>query len=378
MRNIINRISFLLLTISFLGIASGQSHADNIYEITDSRIVSTPSSNIKIDATSPERFGFKAKPSNTKDQNNTPLPLQWHLPEGWQELPTTSMRMVNLRVASHQDSECYLSILPGRAGGIMENINRWRQQMSLPPLSNEKIASLPKKKLFSRDAVYIECDGTFVGMRNNTEKKNYRLAGMILEHSAVTIFVKMVGPKRVLEPEMEEFYNFCSSLRVTPETVVESSDKDEISSPQVSDTAKLSWEAPQAWIQGPKRAMRLVTFQTTPNSQTECYVSVFPGSVGGVLKNVNRWRHQMELSELDSVAIEKLPVLPILGQEAKLIEIKGNYTGMSDPTQKDFMMLGLICSLSDQTLFIKMIGPEVEVLSERENFLKFCQSLKFL
>ena len=369
-------MSSLIYPIVLLGMASGHSHAGNVYEITETRVVQDPSTSLKVGATSSERFGFVTNSPRKRDQGNTPLPLDWDVPKGWQVFPETSMRIVNLRVAGHREAECYLSILPGRAGGVTENINRWRKQMSLAPLSAEEILGLPKKKLFGNDAVYIECDGTFVGMRGDIEKRNYRLAGMILGQNNFTVFVKMVGPKDILESEMSNFYYFCSSLRVLPETSVNSGDREKSSSPQQPDVAKLSWEAPHAWVQGSERAMRLVTYQTAPNKKTECYISVFPGNAGGVVQNVNRWRHQMGLSELDPEAVEELPVLEILGEKATFIEIKGNYTGMSGPTQSAFMMLGVVCPLSDQTLFVKMIGPIAEVINERENFLSFCRSLK--
>ena len=372
--NYISRCLFCILVLLLCSCAD----SENVYEITEIRIEPQPSSNIKPDASAAERFGFVSPPDGNSDsREQIPLPFEWQVPKGWQELPATSMRMVNLQVASKPNAECYLTILPGRGGGIIENINRWRNQMSLASLSVEEISKLPKKKLLGKNAVYIECNGTFVGISGDIKNDDYKLVGMILEESNVTVFVKMVGPKKVLEQEIKNYHDFCSSLQVISDKA-NSHDVSEKTSQEDTKAAGLSWDAPELWIQEPKRTMRIASFRTGADSQTECYISILEGSAGGIYQNINRWRGQVELSELDPAAIDNLPDIKMLGRTAKFVELKGNYTGMSGPTYNEYMMLGVVCPLPEQTLFVKMTGPESEVLNERKNFLAFCQSLKLL
>ncbi|HLU40356.1 MAG TPA: hypothetical protein VK081_13305, partial [Planctomycetota bacterium] len=50
------------------------------------------------------------------------------LPTGWTRMAPSAMRLVNLRVAGDPRAECYLTSLPGAAGGLLDNVNRWRSQ----------------------------------------------------------------------------------------------------------------------------------------------------------------------------------------------------------------------------------------------------------
>ena len=38
-------------------------------------------------------------------------------------------------------------------------------------------------------------------------------------------------------------------------------------------------------------------------------------------------------------------------------------------------MLGLICELDSEVVFVKLIAPAAVAEGERENFIEFCQSL---
>src|SRR5262245_33260577 len=60
--------------------------------------------------------------------------LEWDLPAGWTEQPTSPYRQANFRLPGGTKAECYLSFLGGEAGGLAGNIDRWRNQLGLPPL----------------------------------------------------------------------------------------------------------------------------------------------------------------------------------------------------------------------------------------------------
>lgn len=132
---------------------------------------------------------------------------------------------------------------------------------------------------------------------------------------------------------------------------------------------------PSGWTMGADRPMRLVTFTIDDRENTECYTTVLAGSGGGLEANVNRWRGQMGQSPLTPGEVAALPTIQMLGRQAVLVEVKGEYTGMDGAAQPESMMLGAICALPTQTLFVKMSGPEAAVAAERENFVSFCESL---
>lgn len=146
--------------------------------------------------------------------------------------------------------------------------------------------------------------------------------------------------------------------------------------PASSARHRFGWQAPDGWQLAPARPLREVTFTMGPSGSTECYVSVLSGAAGGVEANVNRWREQMGRPPLQPAEFADLPTLTVLGEPAPFIEIRGDYTGLVGPTMPGYMMRALVCSLETEVVFVKMVGPEAEVETERDNFASFCESLQ--
>jgi hypothetical protein len=161
------------------------------------------------------RFRFSTKkstdPGTGEGAESGSAKLTWNLPDGWKELPSTSMREPNLRFGENDEGECYVTRLSGGAGGLGANINRWRKQMNVPDLTEEEVAALPKKTLFGQPATFISIDGTFSGM-GGAGKENYRLNGLILNVADSMVTVKMTGPKVLVSENEGKFKAFCASL----------------------------------------------------------------------------------------------------------------------------------------------------------------------
>ena len=156
-----------------------------------------------------ERFG--ATQSTAHEQVHKTDAPHWKTPENWTEVPATSMRIANFRIGEGGAAECYMSILRGGAGGVMANINRWREQMGAAPFSESEIADLPNLPALGGSAVFVDIEGAYTGMDGGT-KSAYRLLGLVLERENDTLFVKMVGPADIVAAEREHFEQFCKSL----------------------------------------------------------------------------------------------------------------------------------------------------------------------
>ncbi len=132
------------------------------------------------------------------------------------------------------------------------------------------------------------------------------------------------------------------------------------------------WEAPAHWEKGPDKSMRLVTYAV---GDSECYIVSLGGDGGGVTANVNRWYQQLMQPTPSDAELDALPRLKVLGQDAIFSEVHGVDPSAADEDGKRRMLLGVVCPLQDQTLFIKMIGQEDQVAAEVDHFKAFCQSL---
>ena len=140
-------------------------------------------------------------------------PLRWEVPAQWSTVSGSSMRIADFRFGDEAQGECYVSHLPGTAGGIAANVNRWRKQMGLGDLTEAEIASLPAIRLLGAPATLVDMEGTYQGMRDPQPKPGSRLLGAILSLGEMSIFVKMVGPAELVEQERDRFRSFCESIQ---------------------------------------------------------------------------------------------------------------------------------------------------------------------
>ena len=181
--------------------------------ITETREISTHARKPALDVPSWKRF-YGEDPATAKEEPSAPRehPLVWRTPDGWTEKPPAQMRLIDLRFGPNEEGECYVSAMPGAAGGLAANLNRWRAQMGQPALTEEQIEKLPRKMFLGAPAHYMEVDGAFTAVGEQEAKADYRMIGIIHPASELTLFVKMTGPRAVIEQQTAAFDAFCQSV----------------------------------------------------------------------------------------------------------------------------------------------------------------------
>ncbi len=304
------------------------------------------------------------------------LSLVWAVPEGWKEVAPTSMRLANLEVPP--DGQCYVTALPGRAGGVQDNLNRWRKQMGLGPTTREELAKLPRRQILGVQGTEVTLDGTFSGM-GGAPQAGSRMRGVIATFQGHTVFVKFVGAKATVDGASAGFEAFCQSLRpkgqrgtAPPPPGSEGPPAPVPSSP----FASLAWSEPQGWKKAPSPSrMRLVTFAVEGLADSECYLTVLSGKAGGEAANLERWQEQLGLPPLGEAGLAKLERVKVLGQEVAFFEGTGSF-GSGEGPQPDTYLAGCLVTVEDQTLFVKFVVPGGGAGAGRAGLLAFLQSLK--
>lgn len=185
--------------------------------ISESREISSHAAKPHVDIPSATRFFDDSREKEQQQQRpNFRDLLTWTIPDGWSESATpdaTGMRLIDLRFGPDHEGECYISLMPGPAGGLEANVNRWRTQMGQTPYTPEEISKLPKKPFFSREATFVAFDGDFKGFGAKEARTGYRLLGIIHSAEQATIFVKLTGPKALVEMNGAAFDAFCQSIK---------------------------------------------------------------------------------------------------------------------------------------------------------------------
>lgn len=345
------------------------------------------------------RFGFEhAAPSAAPSANGAASAaassgdksggVSWMLPAGWSELEPTALRLVNLRVAGDEHAECYLTTLHGAGGGLSANVNRWRSQMGQPALGEAELAALPRQEWLGRQAVRIAIDGTFGGMSGENAAENWRLEGLLLVDASKSWFLKFTGPRERVLAEHERFLQLAASMQPgaegagapnasagAPNASAAPPKAPEPPARPANEPAAPSdyrWTVPAGWRVGPAKAMREVTLLAGASGEVECYVSSLAGEGGGLKSNLDRWRAQLGQPPLTEGELAALPRVAMLGAQALTIEIE-RAAGTSEGPEK---LLGAVCILPRQSVFVKLGGPRAAVDAQRAAFLEFCRSLE--
>jgi len=98
----------------------------------------------------------------------------------------------------------------------------------------------------------------------------------------------------------------------------------------------------------------------------EITASAFPGDVGGLPANVNRWRRQIGLGPLpDAEAVALLSAIKTADGDGWVVDLTGTLEG------RPARMVGGILPRGGRTWFYKMSGDAEAVQAAREEFVNF-------
>src|SRR5882757_9274177 len=138
-------------------------------------------------------------------QTTSAPPIKWTAPEGWTEVPPSSMRYASFSAPAEEGGKIDISIVtfPGDGGSDADNINRWRGQMGLAPVdANAVISQIAPLK--TEDTSFSTTD--IAGVKTRTIAAWTRRDGRVW-------FFKATGPNTTVEKEKPNFVKFIESIR---------------------------------------------------------------------------------------------------------------------------------------------------------------------
>ncbi|WP_337173802.1 hypothetical protein [Paludisphaera sp.] len=164
-----------------------------------------------------------AQEAKTETQTIEARGLKLQVPATWEKVGSTSqMRAAQLKVkpAEGDDypAEMVVFVFPGGAGGVDDNINRWRNMFKdedgkAPKMETRKVASK------SGEATRCETSGhyhpsRFPGLPAEPDRPGARLLGAILLTDDAGYFIRMVGPDKTMKGLADDFDAMVKSLEV--------------------------------------------------------------------------------------------------------------------------------------------------------------------
>lgn len=299
--------------------------------------------------------------------------LEWKAPASWKSKTASAMRKASYTVGEDgaAGGDMAITVFPGNVGGDLANVNRWRGQLQLPPVSEAELASTTTS---------LDVNGLkmlVVDLAGGPADKPQRMLGAIVPYEGATWFFKLTGADALVATEKSVYLEFLHTVRPTTATAGPAPVADSVaSSPAMANTAggmELKWTVPSHWQSKPASAMRKATYLITGEggATADLSVTAFPGAVGGELANVNRWRGQLQLPPLAETEIEgTISRITVNGLHVALVDLTGG------PADKPQRMLGAIVPSNGANWFFKLTGPEALVAKEKPAFLAFVQTLQ--
>jgi hypothetical protein len=294
--------------------------------------------------------------------------VAWDVPADWKEKPASGMRLASFGTSA--GGEVSIVALPGEAGGDLANINRWRGQLGLGPIDAQALTTAARSVSSpAGDLLVVDFSSPSKG----------RMLGARLISGGKTWFFKLTGTASAVASSLPSYEKFLSGLRpaegaassadtaAMPETPM--TPMPGMDAPAVSGKG-LHWTAPKGWQEKPATGMRLATFLVPVKDGKSAEVSVvaLPGDAGGDLANVNRWRGQLGLGEIDAQGLKD--------QSRRLSSPAGDVLLVDFKNPGKGRMVAARLFTGGQSWFFKMTGEEAVVASAKTGFVGFLGTLR--
>ncbi len=163
-------------------------------------------------------------PAGGDSMANTAVPtgsdrLAWTAPGDWIAKAPGAMRKGSFTVRGADGAEADLSItaFPGDTGGLLANLNRWRNQVSLPPLGEAGLDD--EVQHFDTGGQHMDGSGLHfevVDFAGNAKGAPTRLLGAVLSRPGETWFFKLMGPDALVAAQKPAFLEFLRSVKEQP------------------------------------------------------------------------------------------------------------------------------------------------------------------
>ncbi|OYW25126.1 MAG: hypothetical protein B7Z55_00245 [Planctomycetales bacterium 12-60-4] len=263
----------------------------------------------------------------------------WTLPEGWRQQPGSGMRFATLLVGDEEPLELSVIALPNVGGElapqILANVNRWRGQLTLPPIDLDQLGK-DTETVTTPDGVEV----TVVDYTGVTKGDGMMSAP----------FARGMG-----------FPGMGAGATAAPLELP-------------SAPAQVKYETPDGWEVGKVGGMRKAALDITDGAQkAEVTVIDLAEEAGERLPNVNRWRGQIGLEPVTAEELAKtmheIPVGSLTGDYVELV-------GPADAA-KPQTILGVIVEHGGKAWFLKLQGDSELALAQKAKFEAFVKSVRF-
>ena len=133
--------------------------------------------------------------------------LRWTAPDGWKEIEGDGMRVASFELPKTEGkAEAAVVALSGDGGGELANVNRWRGQLALSPISEADLSS-------ARAVVKTRLGKAFVYDFTGSGRNKTRLVVGMIPVSGTTWFFKLMGDEKAVAAAKPAFLKLLAGLK---------------------------------------------------------------------------------------------------------------------------------------------------------------------
>jgi hypothetical protein len=354
---LLRRAAFLLL----LALAAGCNRDSvKVYQVTEENAATATA------AATPDAANAPVQNGNSAPQ------LQFTVPSGWQQIPPSQMRVASFSVTNTEGRTADIGVIPLPAAGEDESalVNMWREQVQLPDTTNVDFQTT----LVGNDSAKLfEVVGTtpLAG-----EKFSKRILVVELTRGNMSWFFKMTGADSLVASQKDNFLQFLKSVSFTENapasTAMTTAPADNANS---APDLNSMWTIPAGWQTQTHSSMLLAQFSIAGDNGAKADVNVLElaGEGGGLLKNLNRWRGQLNLP--DATETDLATMVTTIDSANGKIELM-DFSG-TDKSGKSTRLVGAVVPQNGQTWFYKLMGDDKVVSAQKDAFIQFIRSAQY-
>jgi len=154
-----------------------------------------------------------------------PSPITYVVPAGWTEKPERNeFRVVAFDIPDgNQSGQVIVARMPANSGTLLDNINRWRQQVHLDPLTDPSQIPAQTLKLGGLDAMMWDIEGSPVTQPASAGESQpgtdvpqsgpRSVIVAMLTRGSEWWFFKLQGPATIVTAQKSSFQNFLQSVQ---------------------------------------------------------------------------------------------------------------------------------------------------------------------
>ncbi len=166
----------------------------------------------------PETANTAPKPPPTRIEPPAPptpaaiAALRFDVPEGWMPGPVGGMRKAALRKEEGiLKAEITAIDLAAAAGGLLPNVNRWREQLKLEKVTEDELKKTASAiEVGGNQGQYVE----LVGPKD--AERHLAILGVVVIHGPKAWFFKLTGDAELALREKQHFQDFVKSIQFEP------------------------------------------------------------------------------------------------------------------------------------------------------------------